>query len=216
MTLPPAVQAASSLDQEWVEVTACPICGSPVSRPFESVEMGAERVSYRLCGKCGAVFQSPRMSEEALENYYVSDYLSQHQRAEGVTEKELRVQAGRARHLIHLMRGDVGAVRRHLDIGSSTGKLMQAAATAYGCESVGVEPAEVYRAYSEAQGLRVYPELKAMLAANEPRFDLITMAHVLEHLPDPVGLLGDLSEQWLSSEGTLLVEVPNLFGHFSL
>ena len=216
MTLPPTVQAASTLDEAWVEVTACPICESLESRHFESIGMGAERVDYRLCSNCGAVYQSPRMSDEALEHYYLADYLSQHQRAEGITEKELRVQAGRARHLIRLLQGRVPTVRRHLDFGSSTGKLMQAIGSAYGCVSVGIEPAAVYRGFCAGLGLRVYPELEAMSEADEQRFDLITLAHVLEHLPDPVGFLRDLRERWLTPEGTLLVEVPNLFGHFSL
>ncbi len=216
MTLPPALTAAHELDQEWVEVRACPICGSPQSRPFESLETDVDRVDYRLCRNCGAVYQSPRMSDERLDTYYVSDYMSLHQRAEGVTEKELRVQAGRARQLVQLINAHVRGVTSHLDIGSSTGKLMQAVTTAYGCQSAGIEPAEVYRAYCAAQGLRVYPELKAMLEAGEQRFDLITMAHVLEHLPDPIGFLVDLRKQWLTPDGTLVVEVPNLFGHFSL
>ena len=216
MTIPPAVQAASTLNRAWVEVTACPICEGRESRPFESIEMGAEHVSYRLCSNCGSVYQSPRMSDEALENYYVSDYLSQHQRVEGISEKELRVQAGRARHLIRVLGGQVRTVRRHLDVGSSTGKLMQAVVSAYGCVSVGVEPAQAYRSYCAANGLKVYPQLQTMSESDEQRFDLITLAHVLEHLPDPVEFLRDLQKRWLVPEGTLLVEVPNLFGHLSL
>lgn len=216
MTLPSAVKIAPVLDQAWVEVANCPICESPNSRPFESVRLEAERVGYQLCGNCGAVYQSPRMSDERLETYYVSDYLLMHQHAEGITEKELRVQAGRARHLIGFMRGQVVSVRRHMDIGSSTGKLMQAVSAAYGCVSAGVEPGEAYRAYSAALGLRVYAMLGAAADAGESRFDLITLAHVLEHLPDPVGYLRDLRERWLTSEGSLILEVPNLYGHFSL
>ena len=216
MTLPPAVRVAPTLDQGWVEVTACPICGTRESRPFETIEKGTERVSFRLCSSCGAVYQSPRMSDEALENYYVSDYLLHHQRADGITEKELWVQAGRARHLIRLMHGQVGTVRRHLDVGSSTGKLMQAVVSAYGCESVGIEPMEVYRDHCTAEGLRVYPELKALAKADEPRFDLITMTHVLEHLLDPIQFTEDLRLRWLLPEGALVVEVPNLFGHLNL
>jgi hypothetical protein len=41
------------------------------------------------------------------------------------------------------------------------------------------------------------------------------MAHVLEHLPDPVGYLISLREQYLLPQGWLLIEVPNLYCHDS-
>ena len=126
------------------------------------------------------------------------------------------MQAGRARHLARLISREVSAVSRHLDIGSSTGKLMEAVQAAYRCVTVGVEPAQVYRSYCASRALQVYPELSALKEVNEDRFDLITMAHVLEHLTDPVGYLIELRERWLSPGGALVVEVPNLFGHFSL
>jgi hypothetical protein len=93
---------------------------------------------------------------------------------------------------------------------------MGAIGEAYGCESVGIEPAETYRQYTRARGLTVYRELEDLTPAGEARFDLITLAHVLEHLADPVEYLMDLRERWLTVDGTILVEVPNLFGHFSL
>ena len=41
------------------------------------------------------------------------------------------------------------------------------------------------------------------------------MAHVLEHLPDPVAFLVELRTEFLSPGGWLLIEVPNLFTHDS-
>jgi hypothetical protein len=45
------------------------------------------------------------------------------------------------------------------------------------------------------------------------RFDFISLAHVLEHIPDPIQYLRNLREKWLTGDGNLLVEVPNLYGH---
>lgn len=39
-------------------------------------------------------------------------------------------------------------------------------------------------------------------------FDHITLAHVLEHVPDPLGLLAEFFA-WLKPGGTLFIEVPN-------
>lgn len=152
------------------------------------------------------------MTEASLKDYYQADYVTQHQHATGVTDKELRIQAGRARNLVQMLSARVKSVRRHLDIGSSTGSLMLAINGAYGNETVGIEPAEVYRAYCAARGLEVVPDLESL---SSDSFDLITIAHVVEHLPDPVSYLRDVREQWLTNDGTLLVEVPNLYGHLS-
>ncbi len=42
---------------------------------------------------------------------------------------------------------------------------------------------------------------------------LISMFHVLEHLPDPVGYLSALRQKFLEPDGWLLIEVPNLYAH---
>lgn len=57
--------------------------------------------------------------------------------------------------------------------------------------------------------------LEELNAASEPPFDLISLAHVLEHLPDPVAYLADLRQRWMAEDGWLLIEVPNLYAHDS-
>ena len=208
--------SARSIAVDLIELQICPVCGSDTHSAFESIDEGIRTVDYRLCENCGTVFQSPRMTDEALDSYYEAEYISQHQHASGVTDKELRIQAGRARNLLKLLSRNVVSVERYLDIGSSTGSLMVTVREAYDCDAYGVEPADVYRAYCTARGLTVFPELKALAGLDGPRFDLITMAHVVEHLPDPVGYLRDLRETWLSPGSTVLIEVPNLFGHRSV
>jgi len=198
---------------ELVDISECPVCGSLSRSPFESVRENERTVTYQLCRSCGTVYQSPRMTDDSLRSYYEAEYVTQHQHATGVTEKELRIQAGRARNLAQMLTSEISSVERHLDIGSSTGSLMLAIKGEYGNEAIGIEPAEVYRAYCEARGLSVVPDLESL---SEGRFDLITMAHVLEHLPSPVDYLCEIREKWLTEAGALLVEVPNLYGHPSV
>lgn len=219
MGSPPA-WASMSMEQrlantsvDLVDVSECPVCGSLSRSPFESVPEYGRTVTYHLCGYCGTVFQSPRMTDDSLRSYYEAEYVTQHQHATGVTEKELRIQAGRARNLVQMLISEISSVERHLDIGSSTGSLMLAVKDAYRNEAIGIEPAKVYRAYCEARGCSVVPDLESL---SESRFDLITMAHVLEHLPSPVDYLREIREHWLTHDGALLVEVPNLYGHPSV
>jgi 2-polyprenyl-3-methyl-5-hydroxy-6-metoxy-1,4-benzoquinol methylase len=63
--------------------------------------------------------------------------------------------------------------------------------------------------------LNVHSDLGSLQAAEEKRFDLISMAHVLEHMPEPVDYLANLREYHLTSSGLILLEVPNLYAHDS-
>lgn len=55
----------------------------------------------------------------------------------------------------------------------------------------------------------IYDSLRDLLAAGQ-RFDLILLDNVLEHVPDPAGLLVELKDL-LELQGALIVEVPNDF-----
>jgi hypothetical protein len=78
---------------------------------------------------------------------------------------------------------------------------------------VGVEPGKAYREYASQHGVTVYESLDEMKKKDGARFALISMAHVLEHLPDPAGYLLRLRETLLEPNGWLLIEVPNLYSH---
>jgi hypothetical protein len=87
---------------------------------------------------------------------------------------------------------------------------------AYECDVFGVEPGDAYREFSQELGIPAAGSLDELDPELGGSFDLITMAHTLEHLPDPVSYLRDLRKQWLTPSGYLLVEVPNLYGHQAL
>jgi SAM-dependent methyltransferase len=106
-------------------------------------------------------------------------------------------------------------VERHLDIGCSLGILLQYFQVEYHNQAVGVEPGEAHRDQARKEGLTVYATLDDLEKDGEVRFDMISMSHVLEHLPDPVGILTHLREALLTADGRLLLETPNLYAHDS-
>jgi SAM-dependent methyltransferase len=63
--------------------------------------------------------------------------------------------------------------------------------------------------------LTVYATLEDLKVQQEPRFDLVSLSHVLEHLPNPVKYLAQLRDAILTPGGWLLLEVPNLYAHDS-
>lgn len=199
----------------WEQVGVCPLCGSPqrTHQVFEHAQVDGQALQYKLCRKCGLVFQSPRLVEKALDDFYTSDYRQLVQGQEGPTEKDLRVQHGRARVMVDFLEQEVPAVSRHLDIGCSSGALLSAVASNYGCAAVGIEPGDAYRSFAQQRGFEVYRDLDELEEGQEATFDLVSMSHVIEHLPDPVQVLRRIRERWLEAGGFLLLETPNLFGH---
>ena len=200
---------------EYVGVEKCPLCGSSpeMHTPFETGHEGDLVLEFSLCERCGLVFQSTQMSDEELGRYYSGSYRTLVQGSESPTDKDLRVQSGRARHIVGFAKKYLPSVGTHLDIGSSSGALLVQSLAVWNSEVVGVEPGDAYREYSARRGIETTPQLEDLEGR---RFDLITMAHVLEHLPEPVQYLQRLRQKWLEPEGYLLLEVPNLYGHQSL
>ena len=194
-------------------VQHCPLCGGDRSNLFDRREFKGQVVVNRECISCGLIYQSPRMTKDETDEFYESEYRLLYQGGEDPTTKDLAVQRARAASLLNFMTPHVKRVSRHLDIGCSTGVLLQEIGKTFSCQSVGVEPGKAYRDYAGQQGLTVYESLEVLKEKDGARFDLISMAHVLEHLPEPVNELAALREELLTPDGCLLIEVPNLYAH---
>lgn len=196
-------------------VNHCPLCGSDHNRQFDQRTFLGQSVSNRLCLHCGLVYQSPRMTAEEMQVFYAAEYRRVYQGKEDPISKDLAVQHARAAALLEFVRPHRTSIQRHLDIGSSAGALLQEFKQFFGCQAVGLEPGTAYRAYAREQGLTVYASLEELRAAERSPFDLISLSHVLEHLPEPVAYLADLRTNLLAPGGQLLLEVPNLYAHDS-
>lgn len=95
--------------------------------------------------------------------------------------------------------------RSLLDIGCGTGNFLLKAKN--DSETThGIEPEKKLKNHYEKLGLTVYPNLSDITQGQ--RYDLITMFHVLEHLPDPLETLGEI-KRLLKKKGRLIVEVPS-------
>ncbi len=105
------------------------------------------------------------------------------------------------------------AGKRLLDVGCGTGELITFLAKK-GYEVTGIEPSEDATKIANDNGLNVYcsssDEFIKKCHENGEKFDVITMYHVLEHVPNPKELLVSLKEI-LNPSGILIVNVPNDF-----
>jgi hypothetical protein len=193
-----------------ITTMACPVCKNLSSRKFTEFEDAGRTVRYAICNHCGFVFQNPMPSQEQFNDYYAQQYRSERLIPIEITSKNKR----RAQHLGAFIKDHIHwkTPLHHLDIGSGTGGLIQYLKTEFAFQSEGVEPDIGCRDYCKTLNLVVYPSIEEWQQRNKP-VDLITLVHVLEHIPDPVSYLRNLRECALSKTGWLLIEVPNLYGH---
>lgn len=98
--------------------------------------------------------------------------------------------------------------KRLLDFGSGKGQFLVVAKQS-GWDEIGVETAKERADFArEKYEVKVSQEFYSEGKVEDGSFDLITLNHVLEHLPDPLGLLKKLLDSNLSKDGLIYVEVP--------
>lgn len=106
-----------------------------------------------------------------------------------------------------------------LDVGCGSGEFLQRMRDA-GWRVLGTEPDPNAAArLQDKLGFRVFSDIRDVEAQPE-RFELITLSHVIEHVPDPLTTLKQLA-RLLKSGGRLVITTPNakglgatLFGRF--
>ena len=208
-----------------VDVTSCPLCSALCSENQHTLldkrQDHGVVIFNHVCSNCGFVFQSPRMTDEELEKFYSESYRELYQGDQGPNQKDLLIQEQRAAHLVAFLRKcQVPPIHRHLDIGCSSGAFLLLMQKAFSSQSVGIEPGTAYREYARSNGLNVFASPDELLAAAPDQkvpigFDFISMIHVLEHIHNPVEYLENLRQNFLTGDGWLLIEAPNLYGHDS-
>lgn len=148
----------------------------------------------------------PQPSLDQLGKYYESDdYISHTDSKRSLFEKAYHVVKGIALknklNLINLEQSAKGAI---LDIGAGTGDFL-AVAKQNGWKTTGIEPSPKAKSIAISKGIS-FVENTTELANHS--FDVITMWHVLEHVPDLDFQIREL-KRLLKPTGTLIVAVPN-------
>ena len=201
----------------------CPLCQNQEKTRFDRRIVFGKEISNHICTRCGLVFQSPRMPEAELDKFYEEEYRRLYQGSSGPNPKDLATQEGRAQALLDFARRKIemgldpvdrhSRPLRHLDIGCSAGILLEKFRETIHSVPVGIEPGVAYRQHAQAKGLQVYATIEELRQNSEDSFELVSLAHVLEHIPNPVQYLERIRNEQQAAGGLLLVEVPNLYGH---
>ncbi|WP_223550063.1 class I SAM-dependent methyltransferase [Aestuariivivens sp. NBU2969] len=151
----------------------------------------------------------PKPTQVSLSKYYQSeDYISHTDANRNWFEKVYHfIRTITLKRKLRLINNYARESKNLLDIGCGTGDFLQAAKQK-GWNVVGIEPNERARktANKKINSIVYQPEQLSKIEDNS--FDVITLWHVLEHLPNLYDQIA-LFKKLLKPNGTLVIAVPN-------
>lgn len=154
------------------------------------------------CAECGFQQLSPMPTQEEMDDYYRKDM-----QAVSIGYKPVFHTTDTLRRIKDLQTywwpASIVKEKSILDFGAGYGDFVLCAKEA-GLQVQGLEPCVSRREVAAEQGVNLLGFIP-----EEEHFDVITMFHVLEHLPDPVEFLNTMAEARLNEGGTIVAEVPN-------
>lgn len=149
---------------------------------------------------------SPQPKGGDLLRYYESDdYISHTDGKRSLFEKLYHLVKNKAlKNKLTLLRSFHPNKGNLLEIGAGTGDFLKAAQD-NGWQTTGIEPNEKAKTIALKKGVSF---VNATTELQENSFDVITMWHVLEHVPDFEAQVAEL-KKLLKPDGTIFIAVPN-------
>ncbi len=192
-------------------IEVCPICENTSFEPFLSCKdytVSGEIFTLQKCSACDFVLTSPRPFQAFLGNYYKSEnYISHSDTQKGLVNKmyhwirkiALKRKLRLIERLHHFQKGKL------LDFGCGTGYFLKTALQA-GWQAEGIEPDENARKIASENANK--PVFTSLQEIRKAQFDIITLWHVLEHIPKLNETLSEL-KSLLKPTGKLVIALPN-------
>ena len=149
---------------------------------------------------------NPQPSAHALPSYYESNNYISHTDAKRTLFEKLYhlVKKQALKNKVNLITKQNPQKGNLLDLGAGTGDFLQQAQLS-GWNTIGYEPNNKAKQIALSKGVRFSDTLEALTPHS---FDVITMWHVLEHVPDVDDTIKTL-KKLLKPQGTLIIAVPN-------
>lgn len=178
----------------------CPLCRTPSNqRVFKKKDW-----AYCRCRPCSLVFIHPQPSSDFLTDKY-QEYLPESE--EGIRAWRLSMEQviRKSAALIEQQKSP----GRILDVGCGFGFFLNHMA-GQGWEAEGIEISAAGRRYAAEHfpGIRVRPAGLPDPGIPDRAYDAVTLFYVLEHLADPLGILGE-AYRILKPGGVLLLRWPH-------
>lgn len=165
-----------------------------------------------VCLACGLVQQSTIPEGNDLRQYYSHHYRENYKGVHQPKPKHIFRAARAARDRLGFLSACFTSMglplpATLLDVGAGGGEVVYAAGR-LGMDASGIEPNLGYSEFArDAYGVRV--DTQHLDQAAERRADIVTLFHVLEHMPNPLEVMG-LLFRVTKENGWLYIEVPNI------
>tara|TARA_R110002110_G_scaffold64093_4_gene177357 strand:+ start:964 stop:1809 length:846 start_codon:yes stop_codon:yes gene_type:complete len=152
---------------------------------------------------------TPQPSSDKLHEYYKSeDYISHTDSKRNLFEKAYHlVRTISLKKKLRLINSLVSKSKNLLDVGCGTGDFLQTAQQ-NNWQVSGIEPNEQARHIANKKTNNSVFEIEALLKFESNSFDVITLWHVLEHLPNLEDHIR-VFKKLLKPKGTLIIAIPN-------
>lgn len=186
-------------------VRDCPGCHCAAATA--PVLLRAHGMHLLRCPGCRLVYSREVINRDFERQRYQASQAADANLALKIDPCYAALERDKARYVLQRL-GSMAAPGRLLDIGSSTGALLQAAVAAgWTAQGVEINPAAVR--HCQQLGLAALcGEYPCVLPEGWGRYDAVLMLDVLEHLPDPLGFLARLAQD-MQPGAWLVVQVPN-------
>ncbi len=180
-----------------------------LNEPYLSVEdhaVSGERFELRLDEDLELLKTHPQPDLAVLPNYYESEaYISHSTTKKTLLEKAYAlVRRYTIKSKLRLLQANAPEKGLVLDIGAGTGDfLFEAKQNQW--KTYGIEPNEKAKVAAKAKGLCIAEDT---FGFDDNFFDVITMWHVLEHIPNLEQHISEM-KRILKPNGTIVIAVPN-------
>lgn len=183
----------------------CALCHHDASATVSTQDAKSSgKLLVAMCKQCGLVQQSPIPSIDELKVYYSHNYRLDYKSAYSPKPKHVYRAGLTAIRRIRFLRNNGIENGTLLDVGAGGGEFVRLSG-ALGFTSQGIEPNIGYSEYAANEyGCDVKTSELTDAAGS---YDIITMFHVLEHLPSPLKTFEALY-RLLNEDGFMLIEVP--------
>ena len=179
----------------------CPICESlEIDERLQKLR-DSDSIGVLCCRSCGHGFLD---SFDHIDDAYFErgQFLLNKDYIDGVEDRRRHYEYENQNRFERI--GPLIINKNILDFGCGIGSLMEKIKPL--AKTVeGVEPTDPFREHVQSQGYTCHAVIDDAIGP----YDFISAFHVLEHIPDPIAVLRDLSGK-LSPNGLLYIEVPNV------
>ncbi|MCU0372730.1 MAG: class I SAM-dependent methyltransferase [Ignavibacteria bacterium] len=184
----------------------CPLCGNNENK----LKIKEAEFLVSECAACGFIYLvNPPEEKEIYEDYYKIEFTAKDYDGTSGPDYLNRIYDINTQRVKHL-KSTINNFEdlKLLDIGCGSGLFLKSCGDA-GIKGTGIDVSNNALTFArESFGLDVSGKSVNELIAENKKFDIITLWHVLEHFLNPVEELSKI-RNLLNDDGLLFVEVPN-------